>query len=137
MFSSKKFLTLLGVAVLALGAVGCSDSDSSPTTPVDTAPPAVPTEFAATNDGNDVSLTWAPNLVDSDFQGFVVQRTHNGHVLDLVGTPSDITQFVDEHPMPGYNLYSVSAVDLNGNASAVATAGVYIQGIHSSDQLEQ
>lgn len=125
----KTLMSVLMLGCLALAAAGCSD-DSTPTAVRDTAPPAVPSDLTADAYLGTVAVSWAPNTTDADFAGFTVDRTCNGVTVSIVSLPQNITSIDDEHPEPGYNVYSVSAVDRNGNESAYATVGVLVQYQH-------
>jgi hypothetical protein len=131
----KTLMSVLMLGCLALAAAGCSDDDSSPTAVRDTAPPAVPTDLTADAYLGTVAVSWAPNTTDADFAGFIVDRTCNGVTVSIVSQPQNITSIDDGNPEPGYNVYSVSAVDRNGNESAYATVGVLVQYQHSPGQI--
>jgi len=126
MASSKIFLTLLIVAMAVVFGAGCSDD--SPVTPstIDTAPPAVPSNLTADYSKSIAVISWAQNTVDSDLAGFVVTRDNRGSTDEMISTPTLLTSFTDPAPQTGVSTYHVSAVDLAGNQSAVASVTLTI-----------
>jgi hypothetical protein len=128
--ASKTLLSVLALACLALTAAGCSSDSSSPAT-VDTMPPAVPSDLNGEAYLGTVTLSWAPNTTDADFEGFKVDRTCNDVTVHLISQPQNVTNITDNSPQPGYNVYAVTAVDRNGNESAYATLSVMVQFQHS------
>jgi hypothetical protein len=131
--ASKTLLSILALACLALTAAGCSSDDSSPAT-VDTMPPAVPSNLDGEAYLGTVTLSWAPNTTDADFAGFKVDRTCNDVTVHLISQPQNVTSVMDSNPLPGYNVYAVTAVDRNGHESAYATLSVMVQFQHSPGQ---
>ncbi len=132
MTTSKKFIALICISLVSLIAVGCSD-DSSPvstSTPVDTAPPAVPADLELNLADGAAVLQWAPNTTDSDLAGYIVERENMGNVTALVSAPAMINSYSDANPVIGISHYSVYAVDESGNQSAVASAELVIQAAH-------
>lgn len=134
MANTKKILIAMLLTVMAVMAVGCSDSNPvAVDNPVDTAPPAA---VYAVRSNYDVTvgtatISWAPNTVDSDLAGYIVTRENKGNVVSLVATPTLSTQIADSSPQPGVNLYSVYAVDLAGNQSAVQQIPVVLAQPHT------
>jgi fibronectin type 3 domain-containing protein len=126
-------LTLIALTIVLAALAGCSDDSSSPVN-VDTAPPAVPTDVTAMPTSSSVDLVWAPNTTDADFVGFKVYRQSNGETtpVPLVSTPQNITSYSDPTPVPGHNLYLISAVDQTGNESAYASIGVRFRYYHTT-----
>jgi len=135
MATSKKFMALVLVA-LAVFAVGCSSDD--PVTPpdnnIDTAPPAVPSDLSATFAGSQTTISWAPNTVDPDLAGYTVSRSNNGDTEILVEMAL-VNSFADPAPRAGTSTYHVSAVDLAGNHSAVASVTLTIERGHETRDL--
>lgn len=118
--SSKKILTTVLIGLVAVLA-GCSDDPVAVGDPVDTAPPATPylvrSDFDA--DSGAALISWAENTVDTDLAGYLVTRENKGSVVFLIDNPTLVQSVEDPAPAPGSNLYSVIAVDLAGNQSAV------------------
>lgn len=134
--ASKKFMTLLIVA-LAIFAIGCSDdSPVSPST-VDTAPPAVPSDLTADMSGSSASISWAANTVDQDLAGYLVTRENNGVTDTLVSNPEMITTYADPAPKRGVSTYHVIAVDRAGNQSAMASVTLTIVKGHETSDLSR
>lgn len=125
MASNKTIVTMICITLVSLVAVGCSNNDSSSpvAAAVDTAPPAVPTSLSAAYDdaSGAATISWAANTTDSDLAGYIVTRDSYGVVETLVASPTLITSFEDASPALGLSTYSVAAVDLVGNESAVAS----------------
>ncbi len=122
--------TILTLAALLPVIGGCSGSDSvAPTLPAgtaDTAPPAVPTNLAATFTGSAVKLNWDANTVDADLLGYRVYLLAYGATLALVEEPLTATWWVSPSSGTVECTYAVTAVDVHGNESAwqtVAYAG--------------
>ncbi len=115
-------LMMLVFFIVCLTLAGCSDSETTVTAlpPVDTAPPAVPTGLSTCTGDCVVKLTWNPNVVDSDLQGFNVYRLNAQQSWDLTETPIASTSFVDCSPVSGQCTYRVTAVDFTGNESGWA-----------------
>jgi hypothetical protein len=129
--SNQKLLVVLSVAFLAWGVSGCGSDSNSPTAPVDTAPPAVPTDLTAIYEGDQVTVSWAQNVTDSDFAGFTLARSNNGQTVELISVPSAVTMYADANPAIGVSEYAVAAVDQVGNQSAFRTVSVTIQRQHA------
>ena len=125
MFRSKATLLLVACALVTWAVCGC-ESESSTTPRLDLAPPAVPTNLSSTLSDGIVKVTWDPNLVDGDFVGFQLNRAAHGVEIELLATPTNVTQYFDQNPISGYCTYKVTAVDRNGNQSAYATTTVYV-----------
>ena len=115
-------LMMLGFFIVCLTLAGCSDSETTVTTPphVDTAPPAVPTGLSTCSGDCVVKLSWDPNVVDSDLQGFNVYRLNTQQSWELTDTPVTSSSFVDCSPVSGQCIYRVTAVDFTGNESGWA-----------------
>jgi hypothetical protein len=117
-----KYRTLTAILVVATGLLmaGCS-ADSNPVdlgAGPDTAPPAPPTELAAIQAAPVVKLTWAPNTLDLDLQGYLVYRLAGAEVDCLTAEPITTAYFIDRRPVTGVVKYAVAAVDLAGNESS-------------------
>jgi hypothetical protein len=126
MFSHKSLWALAACAVVMLAAAGCSDSDSAPSV-VDLAPPAVPTDLGAVYTNDVVKVSWAPNVEDADFAGFKLSRIFGGSELQLINTPTNLTQYIDgDASTTGLYQYRVTAVDHSGNESAYASVAVEV-----------
>jgi hypothetical protein len=130
----KMITTFLGLTMLALLAVGCGD-DSSPTV-VDTAPPAIPDGLSVSFVRGAVTVSWQPNVVDSDFLGFRVVKHYLGQATVLRDNPSPATDIQDQAD-PGYNEYRVTSVDRAGNESGYATIAVTIPYQHEPATPEE
>ena len=128
MTRSKMIATLGLIALVSVAFMGCSGDDNpvvAPTTPVDTAPPAVPSDLSGSLNGDVAVISWAANTTDADLAGFLVQKSHyDDPVVTLVGTPTLSTSISDSDVLPGINEYHVLAVDQAGNESAFATIQV-------------
>lgn len=128
MTRSKMIATLGMIVLVSVAFMGCSD-DSNPTatpaTPVDTAPPAVPSDLSADFNGSVAVISWAANTTDSDLAGYLVQKSHyDDAVVTLVGVPSMVTSIQDDNVQAGLSEYHILAVDEAGNESAYATIQV-------------
>ena len=130
MASKKLILTLLCVTALTFMTVGCGSDDSTPTAPaVDTAPPALPgslsVDYAARQ--HEVTVSWAPNVTDSDFDGFLVSRgSYDLDPVAVVSDPQSANSFQDTD-LDGAGrqvTYYIYSVDTSGNVSAAATVSV-------------
>jgi len=133
MANTKKILIATLLTILAIAATGCSDSNPvALDTPLDTAPPAAVFAVRSNVDYNagTATISWAPNTVDTDLAGYMVTRENKGSVVSLVATPTMSTQIADLSPRPGINLYSIYAVDLFGNESAVQRVSVVLAQSH-------
>ncbi|MBU8871191.1 MAG: hypothetical protein KOO60_10055 [Gemmatimonadales bacterium] len=117
----------MALAILAL--VGCGNDSGNPVAPVfeeetaevvvvDTAPPAVPTGLAAASSTTVLKLAWDPNVVDLDFQGFLVYRLAFENSYLLTPAPIGENYFVDQQPLGISCGYAISAIDEAGNESA-------------------
>jgi hypothetical protein len=138
MVSKKMIVTILLTAIVALTGAGCSDDNPvSPTTALDTAPPAVPANLSADYSGNTAVINWDLSTVDTDLAGYIVVREHDGVTDTLVSTPSMISSYQDMSPQTGTNVYHVYAVDHVGNMSAVATVSLTFTLGHQSSELNQ
>jgi hypothetical protein len=88
-------------------------SERACVTPVDTFPPAAPTDLAAIAGAGVINLIWAPNT-DTDLAGYIVLRgLASGGPLQAV-TPAPIreTTYRDQSATPGIRyVYAVVAVD--------------------------
>lgn len=128
MTRSKMIATLGMIALVSVAFMGCSDDSNptvTPTTPVDTAPPAVPSDLAAAFDGDVAVISWAANTTDSDLAGYLVQKSHyDDAIVTLVGVPTLVTSIQDDNVQAGLSTYHVLAVDQVGNESAFATIQV-------------
>ena len=114
-------LMMLVFFIICLTLAGCSDSETTVTAPpVDTAPPAVPTGLSTCTGDCVVKLTWDPNVVDSDLQGFNVYRLNTQQSWELTDTPITTSSFVDCSPISGQCTYRVPAVDFTGHESGWA-----------------
>lgn len=134
MATSKKLVTLAIVA-LAIFAVGCSDDNPVAPSTIDTAPPAVPSDLSAAYAGNQATITWAPNTVDTDLAGYTVTRSNRGETETLVENAM-ITSYADPAPKTGTSTYQVTAVDRAGNHSAVASVTLTIVRGHRTGDLK-
>jgi hypothetical protein len=138
MVSKKMIVTILLTAIVALTGAGCSDDNPvSPTTALDTAPPAVPANLSADYSGNGAVINWDLSTVDTDLAGYIVVREHDGVTDTLVSTPSMISSYQDMSPMTGTNVYHVYSVDHVGNMSAVATVSLTITLGHQTADLNR
>ena len=136
MVSNKMIVTILLTAIVALAGTGCSDDNPvTPSSPVDTAPPAVPANLSADYTGDAAVINWDMSTVDTDLAGYIVVRERDGVSDTLVSTPSLISSYQDDSPRPGTSVYHVYAVDLNGNMSAVATVSLTISLGHQTADL--
>ena len=116
-----KEILYLGLILATLTATGCSNENSINTVAavtLDTAPPSVPTGLAASSNTSVVKLAWDPNLINTDFQGFLVYRLAFDNAYLLTRTPIEEPNFVDQKPLGFPCGYAVSAVDQAGNESA-------------------
>ena len=136
MVSNKMIVTILLTAIVALTGAGCSDENPvTPTTAIDTAPPAVPANLSADYSGSAAVINWDLSTVDTDLAGYIVVRERNGVSDTLVSTPSMISSYQDMNPKTGTSVYHVYAVDHTGNMSAVATVSLTITLGHQSADL--
>ena len=114
--------TIVALGALLLGLGGCSGDDPAapilPADPIDTAPPAVPTNLVAAFTDGAVKLSWDANTVDADLQGYRVYLLAFGAVQALVDEPLRRTWWVSPTPATGACSYAVTAVDAHGNESA-------------------
>ncbi len=121
-----KALVLMTLALAALTMAGCeSDSPLAPapitSEPVlDTAPPAVPTGLAAAPNQRTVKVTWDANVLDEDFEGFMVYRVVWGNWSPMLDLPQMDNLWIDDHPVDVACTYAVTALDSRGNESAWA-----------------
>ena len=138
MATRKIFLTLLIVAMAAVFGAGCSDdSPVTPTSTIDTAPPAVPSNLTGDLGSDTAVISWAVNTVDSDLEGYIVTRDNNGNTDELISMPTMMTSYTDAAPKPGVNTYHVSAVDRAGNRSAVASVTLTLETGHQTRELHR
>jgi glucose/arabinose dehydrogenase len=104
-------------------------STTVPLTPpqcqVDTVPPTVPSNVAATASGTSVTVTWTASTDDVGVKAYDVYRDGATKVGTVLGSGSapPATVFVDSGlaPVTGYS-YAVLARDAQGNASAKSAA---------------
>jgi hypothetical protein len=103
-----------------------AESDPSPAvcfTPVDTVPPAVPTELSAQAEAGAITLLWDPNI-EEDLAGYVILRGAPGDatLTRLTSALVPVARYVDRSVTPGTRyVYAVKAVDNRvplGNESA-------------------
>jgi len=134
--ASKKFMTLLIVA-LAVFAVGCSDDNPVTPNTTDTAPPAVPSNLTADYGNNEATISWGANTVDQDLVGYLVTRENSGVTDTLVASPEMITSYADPAPKSGVSTYHVIAVDRAGNQSALASVTLTIVSGHETQDLSR
>lgn len=116
-------MTFLVLLVLALALTGCTDANPSAVAPmpIDTAPPAGPTELTADAGRSTALLSWAANVTDHDLQGYLVYRLAFGQAWLLTDTVITESRFADHAPLRGHAQYAVTAVDASGNESAWVT----------------
>ena len=138
MVSNKMIVTIMLTAIVALAGAGCSDDSTvTPTTPVDTAPPAVPANLSADYTGSSAVLNWDMSTVDTDLAGYIVVRERDGVADTLVSTPTMISSYEDTDPQTGTSVYHVYAVDHAGNRSAVAVVSLTITLGHQTADLSR
>jgi len=138
MVSNRMIVTFLLIAVVALAGSGCSDDNPvTPSSSIDTAPPAVPANLSVAYNASAAVINWNMNTVDTDLAGYIVVREHNGVTDTLVSTPTLENSFVDATPPTGSSLYHVYAVDTTGNQSGVATVALTISLGHQVSELNQ
>ncbi|MBM4129807.1 fibronectin type III domain-containing protein [bacterium] len=135
--ANKKMIALTLILGLMAVATGCSDNKNPITVAPDTAPPSPPSELAVALDGGVAVVSWAPNTVDGDLAGYVVTRESHGEVDVLVGTPTLMTSYQDDAPVPGSSYYFVYAVDTSGNESAVMRTLLRLTGTRGDDMSAQ
>jgi len=132
--AATKYLTMFTlIGALVLGLAGCSSDDPAGPTG-DTAPPAVPYNlFGGYSSGSGyVELSWDDNAVDADYAGVLISRTVQDQPAELLTeTICTETTYRDYDPGIGVNVYSVVAVDENGNERAAATVIVVRPGVHA------
>lgn len=134
MVSNKMIVTIMLIAAATLVCTGCSDdSPVTPTTVIDTAPPAVPANLSVDHSDDSATINWDTNTVDTDLAAYVVTRERYGVTETLVSTLE--TTYVDPNPRAGSTLYHVYAVDQAGNMSAVATVSLTIVMNHETADL--
>ncbi len=127
MVSNKMIVTFMLIAIAALACAGCSDDN--PVTlvnPVDTAPPAVPSNLSVDYSANKAIISWDMSTVDPDLAGYIVTRENCSVTEILVDQPIFVSRYEDANPKAGSTLYSVYAVDNVGNESAIATVNLTI-----------
>lgn len=134
--ATTKLLKLIAlIGVLAIGLTACSDDSDTPAALTgDTAPPAIPSNvYGGYSAGAGyVDLAWDQNVVDADFAGVLISRsTEDRPAVQLTETLYTGTTFRDYDPGIGANVYSIVAVDENGNQSAAATVLVVRPGEHA------
>ncbi len=140
MANTKKILVGIMLCSVAILATGCSDSNPvNLDTAIDTAPPAAPFAVRSSMDNSTggVVISWGVNTVDSDLAGYIVTRANEGQVTPLVSTPVMAQSVVDANPAWGINHYSVYAVDLAGNQSAVRNISYTLVGIRPEFRLSR
>jgi hypothetical protein len=138
MVSKKMIVTFMLIAATTLVGAGCSDDNPvTPTTPIDTAPPAVPANLNVEYSSQMANISWDMSTVDPDLAGYIVTREHAGITEILVGTPAMISSYQDPDPPAGTSLYHVYAVDQSGNQSAVATVTLLVSRGHRVGYLDQ
>jgi hypothetical protein len=125
----KKLLkfSLVALPALLLALSGCNSSQAvSPTTLLDTAPPAAPSGLGVALDGSGKRvLEWSANS-EADLATYQVYQSTSGagNGYALVGTlPAGTTDWslpAVSAVVPAW--FKVSAVDLTGNASAQSSA---------------
>lgn len=102
-----------------------STASATPEEPADTTAPATPTGLTATGSESGISLNWDDNAGDTDFAGFNVYRSEaaDGDFSKLNTSPLTTSDYNDpDAPVGVISYYQVTAVDLVGNESEVATA---------------
>jgi hypothetical protein len=100
-------------------------SNLSSATFTDTAPPSIPTSFAASSTTFDVvNLFWDANT-EADFDHYVVQRSPDGSLWTTIATPDSNGAFPNSpfqdtglQGSTGY-YYRIAAVDRSGNSSDI------------------
>ncbi len=138
MVSKKMIVTFMLIAATTMVGAGCSDDNPvTPTTSIDTAPPAVPANLNVEYDFENAQINWDMNTVDLDLAGYIVTRERYGITQVLVGTPTMITSYEDPNPQGGISQYHVYAVDQSGNESAVATVTLTVVLSHRTDSLSR
>ena len=131
MVSKKMIVTFMLIAATTLVGAGCSDDNPvNPTTSIDTAPPAVPSNLSVEYAGQMAQINWDMSTVDPDLAGYIVTREHNGITEILVAAPAMISSYEDSNPPLGTSMYHVYAVDETGNQSAVATVTLTVVTSH-------
>jgi hypothetical protein len=133
--AGKTTTTILMLLALIALATGCSDDDPAAPVSVDTAPPALPTNFEAIYSEADgsVHLSWDANTVDTDLAGYLVDKHYNGETSALFASPISSPSCFDAAPGAGVTQYYVWAVDFAGNQSAVASATISVMGERTDD----
>lgn len=90
--------------------------------PVDTFPPAVPTDLSAVAAASSVELSWSRNA-EADLEGYRVYRAVDDAEFVLLSAIVPGSSFSDEKPPTGRRLrYHVTALDTAGNESAPSPA---------------
>jgi hypothetical protein len=140
MVSNKMIVTIMLIAAATLVCTGCSDDSAvTPTTVIDTAPPAVPANLSVDHSDDSATINWDANTVDTDLAGYIVTRERYGVTEVLVSIPvseESEESYVDTNPRAGSTLYHVYAVDQAGNMSAVATVSLTIVRNHQTADLK-
>ncbi len=138
MVSNKMILTIMLIAAVTLVCTGCSDESTViPTTAIDTAPPAVPSNLSVDHSADSAVINWDMSTVDADLAGYIVTRERYDVTESLISTPTLISTYVDTNPLAGSTLYHVYAVDRAGNESAVASVSLTIVLGHNNSDLSE
>ena len=112
-FGEKKCYVVRTVATVT--AIGLESDPSAPVcvTPVDTFPPAAPTQLASVSDEKGVNLIWEPNT-EPDLGGYIVLRGEppSETLMPLTPQPIRDTSYRDTAVQAGHTyIYAVVAVD--------------------------
>jgi hypothetical protein len=136
MVSKKMIVTCMLIAATTLVGAGCSDDNPvNPTTSLDTAPPAVPSNLSVEYASQVAQISWDMSTVDPDLAGYIVTREQSGITEILVAAPAMISSYEDANPPLGTSMYHVYAVDETGNQSAVATVSLTVITSHQTGYL--
>jgi len=140
MHATIRTAIIVGLGALLLGLGGCSGGDpvapNPAADPVDTAPPAVPTNLAAAFSDGTVKLSWDANTVDADLQGYRIYLLAFDVAQSLVDEPLARTWWAGPMPAVGACSFAVTAVDAQGNESAWQ-AVAYVGAPGTSQRVDQ